>query len=61
MSRKARIQFDGALYHVFKRGIDRRDLFRDDRDRAYFVDCLELRGGLSLAGWAEGPRFDSLG
>lgn len=42
MARKARIQFPGALYHVFNRGIDRRDLFWDDRDRYYFLDSLAL-------------------
>ncbi len=42
MARKARIQFPGALYHVFNRGIDRRDLFWDDRDRHYFLDSLAL-------------------
>lgn len=40
MPRKARIQYPGALYHVFNRGIDRRDLFWDDRDRVYFLECL---------------------
>lgn len=42
MARKARIQYPGALYHVFNRGIDRRDLFWDDRDRDYFLDSLAL-------------------
>ena len=42
MARKARIQFPGALYHVFNRGIDRRDLFWDDRDRYNFLDGLAL-------------------
>jgi putative transposase len=42
MARSARIQFHGALYHVLNRGIDRRDLFWDDRDRDYFLDSLAL-------------------
>ena len=42
MARKARIQYPGALYHVFNRGIDRRNLFWDDRDREYFLECLAL-------------------
>ena len=42
MARKARIQYPGALYHDFNRGIDRRDHFWDDRDRFYFLDSLAL-------------------
>lgn len=42
MARKARIQFEGALYHIFNRGIDRRDLFWDDRDFYFFLDSLAL-------------------
>ena len=42
MARKARIQYPGALYHVFNRGLDRRNLFWDDRDRGYFLDSMAL-------------------
>lgn len=28
------------LYHVYNRGVDKRDVFRDDRDRAYFMHLL---------------------
>ena len=36
MARKLRLQFDGAIYHVTVRGVERRRLFDDDRDRARF-------------------------
>src|SRR5450756_2945309 len=39
MARQARIEFPGALYHVISRGIERRELFRDDADRR---KCLAL-------------------
>jgi len=42
MATKVRIQFQGALYHVFNRRIDRRYLFWDDRDLAYFLDSMAL-------------------
>ena len=42
MARRSRIQYPGALYHVFNRGIDRRDLFWDDRDLTYFLDSVAL-------------------
>ncbi len=33
MGRSLRIVYEGAVYHVTVRGIVRRDLFQDDRDR----------------------------
>src|SRR5690242_1305208 len=41
MARQARIEYPGALYHVISRGIERRDLFRDDRDRERYLSILE--------------------
>jgi REP element-mobilizing transposase RayT len=35
-----RVQFEGAIYHVTLRGVERRDIFRDDRDRQRFLDRL---------------------
>ena len=40
MSRPLRLEFAGALYHVTARGNAREDIFRDDEDRATFLDLL---------------------
>jgi REP element-mobilizing transposase RayT len=40
MPRKARIDAPGALHHIIIRGIERRKIFLDDRDRNFFVDRL---------------------
>ncbi|MBI4773865.1 MAG: transposase [Deltaproteobacteria bacterium] len=40
MPRKARIDAPGALHHIICRGIERRNIFRDDTDRNRFVDRL---------------------
>jgi putative transposase len=40
MPRQARIDAPGALHHVMCRGIERRDIFRDNQDRRSFVDRL---------------------
>jgi putative transposase len=42
MARKLRIHFEGAIYHVTIRGVDRRRLFDDDGDRERFVERLGL-------------------
>jgi len=36
MSRKLRIEYPGAMYHVMNRGDQREDIFRDDGDRQRF-------------------------
>ena len=41
MPRLPRIDFPGALHHVMARGIERREIFRDDADRTEFG---EIRG-----------------
>jgi REP element-mobilizing transposase RayT len=38
MPRKARIDAPGALHHIICRGIERRNIFRDDTDRDNFVE-----------------------
>ena len=38
--RQLRPDFAGALHHVYNRGIDGRDIFRDDRDRSFFLEWL---------------------
>ena len=40
MPRQARIDAPGALHHIICRGIERRNIFRDDTDRKYFLDRL---------------------
>jgi len=40
MPRKTRIDAPGALHHIICRGIERRNIFRDDIDRNRFVDRL---------------------
>lgn len=37
MARKLRVEFEGAIYHVTIRGVERRRIFRDDADRGRFV------------------------
>lgn len=40
MARQLRIEQAGAWYHVTSRGVERRDIFRDDRDRCHWLDLL---------------------
>jgi REP element-mobilizing transposase RayT len=51
MSRPLRVEHVGGWYHVTGRGNERRAIFRDDRDRAHFLELLEGmtgRFGVSL-------------
>ena len=40
VARPLRIEIPGGRYHVTARGNERRDLFRDDRDRLHFLELL---------------------
>jgi len=40
MPRQARIDAPGSLHHIMCRGIERREIFRDNQDRRNFVDRL---------------------
>ena len=40
MPRQARIDAPGALHHIIVRGIERRNIFKDDRDRYDFLERL---------------------
>lgn len=40
MARPLRVEFAGAVYHVMARGNERRDVFRDDRDRERFLETV---------------------
>lgn len=41
MARQPRIEYPGALYHVISRGIERRNLFRDQADHERYLGLLE--------------------
>lgn len=40
MARQARIEFEGAFYHVMNRGNRREDIFLDTRDREKFYEIV---------------------
>lgn len=59
MARPLRLEYLGAWYHVTARGNERRDIFRDDRDRERFVTLLaelEKRYGLEVHGYVLMPN-----
>jgi putative transposase len=41
MARPLRIDYPHAYYHVTCRGNDRKEIFRDDQDRAAFVERVQ--------------------
>jgi len=41
MARQWRIEYPGALYHVFSRGNGRLDIFLSDKDRRLFLDLAQ--------------------
>ncbi len=41
MARKPRVEFEGAFYHVIARGNQRQDTFRDEQDRATYLERVE--------------------
>lgn len=42
MPRTARLDTPGLLHHVMIRGIERRKIFRDDKDRDNFIERLSI-------------------
>ncbi len=40
MSRPVRYEYEDAWYHVFGRGLERRAIFADERDRKHFLELL---------------------
>src|SRR6266542_2128891 len=40
MARALRLEHSGAIWHVTSRGNERRDIFRDERDRERFLEIL---------------------
>jgi putative transposase len=45
MARPLRMDVEGGWYHVTSRGIERRTIFRNDRDREHFLERLEAMVG----------------
>lgn len=41
MTRSLRLEYPGAIWHLTSRGIERRDIYRTDRDRLIFLDILD--------------------
>jgi len=59
MPRAPRLDFPGALHHVIVRGIERRKIFRSDRDRHRFLDrlaSLVVHSRAALYAWALIPN-----
>jgi len=42
MPRQPRLDAPGLLQHVMARGIERREIFKDDKDRKSFLDRLAV-------------------
>jgi putative transposase len=54
MPRQARLDVPGALHHIMVRGIDKSNIFRDDEDKARFLERLGLtvgEGKCSVYAW----------
>jgi putative transposase len=59
MPRSARIDMPGLLQHVIVRGIEKRKIFIDDRDRAFFANRLTVllkETGVRCYAWALIPN-----
>jgi putative transposase len=59
MPRQARIDAPGALHHIVIRGIEKRAVFRDDRDREDFIERLSgllEEGATPCYAWALMPN-----
>jgi REP element-mobilizing transposase RayT len=59
MSRQGRLHLEGGIYHVIQRGIERRELFKNDSDREEFIKRLieSLKySGHKCYGWALMPN-----
>ena len=54
MPRQARLDAPGALHHIMVRGIDKADIFRDEQDKARFLERLGenvTEGKCSVYAW----------
>ena len=45
MARQLRHHYAGGWYHITARGMGRREIFKDDRDREHFIELLEGMAG----------------
>ena len=55
MPRQARLDIPGALHHIMIRGIDKTNIFRDDKDKSRFLERLGLilsEGKSTVYAWA---------
>ena len=55
MPRKARIDAPGALHHIIIRGIEKKPIFRDNRDKRNFLERIGrviLETSTRCYGWA---------
>jgi putative transposase len=55
MPRQARLDFPGTLHHVICRGIEKKNIVSDDRDRDNFVERMggiADKTGTSIYAWA---------
>src|SRR5215469_4147281 len=51
MARPLRLDIEGGWYHVINRGLEKRQIFPDDREYAHFLDLLRIlptRFGLKI-------------
>ena len=54
MPRQARLDVPGALHHIMVRGINKSDIFKDDQDKALFIERLGqnvIEGKCSVYAW----------
>jgi len=59
MPRQARIEIPGAIYHVITRGIERKEIFKDEADREEFLKRLAeglQKTGSRCYGWSVMPN-----
>jgi REP element-mobilizing transposase RayT len=59
MPRGPRIDFPGAVHHVYARGIEKRNIFLDDSDRIFFLEKVGAnlpRWGILCHAWALMPN-----
>jgi len=62
MPRKARIDAPSALQHIIVRGIERRNIFKDDTDRINFLDRLGKvlsETGRNISAWKATDKSQS--
>jgi len=59
MPRGPRIDFPGAVHHVYARGIEKRSIFLDDSDKIFFLEKVGAnlsRWGIQCHAWALMPN-----